>query len=186
MNSQKISGGTGLLDPEKILKDELQLVPGSWVGDFGCGGAAYFTFETARQVGEGGFVYAVDVLKSVLDNIKRRSKELNLRNIDTLWSNLEKFGACKINNNSLDYGLLINIMFQNKNRAGLLKEVVRMIKAGGKILVIDWKEGRFPIGPRPENRMTLQELVGLADLVGIKLDKKFEAGQYHYGVIFIK
>ncbi len=186
MNLQKISGGTGLLDPEKILKDELQLVLGSWVGDFGCGGAAYFTFETARQVGEGGLVYAVDVLKSVLDNIKRRSQELNFKNIITLWSNLEKFGACKINNSSLDYGLLINVMFQNKNRASLLKEVARMIKPGGKILVVDWKEGRFPIGPRASDRMTLVELVSLADLVGIKLEKKFEAGQYHYGVIFVK
>jgi len=186
MLSQKIPGGTELLNPQKILKQEFCVTTGSYIGDFGCGGAGYFVMQTAKIIGEGGLVYAVDVLKSVLSNIESQAKELRLNNIKIIWSDLEKYGACRINNDSLDYGMVVNVLFQNKNKQSILKEVIRMIKPNGKILVIDWKEGRFPLGPQPDEKISPKELINITRELGLIFDKQFEAGQYHYGVIFIK
>lgn len=186
MSHSKVPGGNGLLNPEQILKYELGISVGSYVGDFGCGGAGYFVFQAAKLVGETGLVYAVDILKPVLSNIDSRAKELNLKNIKTLWSNLEKFSACKINNNSLDFGLVINVLFQNKDRHAVLREVARLIKPLGKVLVIDWQAGRFPLGPNPADKISAEEVVKLADEFGLKLARRFEAGQYHYGLILEK
>jgi len=186
MNSQKVPGGNELLNPEKILKNELGLEPGSYVGDFGCGAAGYFSFQTAKIVGDSGLVYAVDIQKPVLESIRNRAKENKINNLKTIWTDLERFSACKINNNSLDFGFLINILFQNKDKKAILKEVSRMIKDGGKLLIIDWKEGRFPLGPKPQDKIGVQDLISAAQEVGFRLEKRFEAGQYHYGLIFIK
>ncbi|MDD5290259.1 MAG: class I SAM-dependent methyltransferase [Patescibacteria group bacterium] len=186
MFHSKVPGGNELLNPEKILKDELGLTSGAYVGDFGCGGAGYFAIQAGKIVGDSGLVYAVDILQPVLKNIESRAKELNLNNIKLVWSNLEKFGACKINNESLDFGLIINVLFQNKDKKTILKEVARMIKPLGKLLVVDWKEGRFPLGPRPDDKLSAEAIVTLTNEFGLKLAKKFEAGQYHYGLVFEK
>lgn len=186
MTHQKIPGGNELLNPQQILRENLNITSGSYVGDFGCGGAGYFVMQTAKIVGENGLVYAVDILKSVLSNIESRAKELKLNNIKIIWSNLEKFGVCRINNESLDYGLIVNVLFQNKDRLAVLKESARMVKNGGKVLVIDWKEGRFPLGPEPDKKITPKELTDMAQEVGLSFYKEFEAGQYHYGMVFVK
>jgi len=186
MFHSKVPGGNELLNPEKILKDELGLTPGAYVGDFGCGGAGYFAIQAGKTTGDSGLVYAVDILQPVLKNIESRAKELNLNNIKTLWSNLEKFGACKINNDYLDFGLIINVLFQNKDKKTILKEAARMIKPLGKLLVVDWKEGRFPLGPRQDDKISPEAVAALANEFGLKLTKKFEAGQYHYGLVFEK
>jgi ubiquinone/menaquinone biosynthesis C-methylase UbiE len=186
MFHSKVPGGNELLNPEKILKDELGLMPGAYVGDFGCGGAGYFAIQAAKIIGDGGLVYAVDILQPVLKNIASRAQELNLNNLKIIWSNLEKFGACKINNDSLDFGLIINVLFQNNDKKAILKEAGRMLKPLGKLLVIDWKEGRFPIGPGPHDKTSSKTVIELAGEFGLKLAKQFEAGQYHYGLIFEK
>ena len=186
MNTTKIPGGNELLNPEKILRDELGVTPGSYLGDFGCGAIGYFVMQAAKIVGDSGLVYAIDILKSCLTNVENRAKELKLKNIKTIWTDLERFGACKINNNSLDFGLLINVLFQSNNKKDILKEAARMIKPNNKLLVIDWKQGRFPLGPAPDNKISPEELIKKAQELGLKLDRKFEAGQYHYGIIFIK
>ena len=110
----KTPGGNELLNPEHILHDELQVTYGSRVGDLGCGGVGYFTFQSAQLVGDTGLVYAVDVQKMVLKNIEHRAKMFGLSNIKAVWSNLESFGATKINDGSLDFVILSNILFQNK------------------------------------------------------------------------
>ncbi|MFH1610503.1 MAG: methyltransferase domain-containing protein [Patescibacteria group bacterium] len=186
MIHQKVPGGNGLLNPQQILKENLNIPSGSYVGDFGCGGAGYFVMQTARIVGENGLVYAVDIQKTVLSNIESQAKELKLDNIKIIWSNLEKYGACRVNNESLDYGLIINVLFQNKDKPAVLKEVARMVKKDGKVLVVDWKEGRFPLGPEPNNKIAPKELMDMSQEIGLVFDKQFEAGQYHYGMIFIK
>jgi len=186
MYHQKIPGGNELLNPEKILKEELGIGPASYVADFGCGTAAYFVFQSAKIVGDSGIVYAVDIQKSILENVASRADQLKLHNIKTIWTDLETVGACKINDNSLDYGFLINILFQNKDHEAILKEVMRMVKPTGKILIIDWKDGRFPLGPSPQEKVHLDNLSRIAENLGLSIDHRFEAGQYHFGIIFKK
>jgi len=186
MKKTKVPGGNELLNSERILKDELGLTYGSLVGDFGCGGAGYFVLQSAMLVGNEGLVYAVDILKPTLSNIETRAKLYNFKNIKTIWSNLEKYNAAKIDDESLDFGLLINILFQNNDHEMIVREALRMIKKGGKLLVIDWKDGRFPLGPKPEDKVRLEDVRNVAGKLGLRETKSFEAGMFHYGVVFEK
>lgn len=180
------AGGTTLLNADEILRNELGVVPGSIVADLGCGGAGYFVITAAKIVGGEGKVYAVDVQVSVLDNVKSRAEIEHITNIETIWSNVEVFGATKINNGALDYATLVNVLFQNANKLGMLKEAARMLKTGGKLLVIDWSEGRFNMGPRHAMKVSKDEVVKLAEQAGLRLEKSFAAGVWHYGLVFVK
>lgn len=183
---KKIPGGNELLNPQEILRKQLNMPYGSKVGDFGCGGVGYFTFQAAQIVGDTGIVYCVDILKMILKSIEHRAKMFGLNNIKTVWSNLEIYGGAKINDGTLDFAFLVNILFQNKYPEKVLRETVRTLKLGGILLVIDWKQGRFPLGPLAEKKITSEKVGNIALGAGLKKVKEFEAGKFHYGMVFEK
>jgi len=184
MRSQIVA--SKLLNPEALLKDELGVSSGHQLGDLGCGGAGYFTLPAARLVGSQGKIYAVDILKAALDGVISKAKLENITNIETVWSDLEKVGATKIPAATLDFACLINIIFQSRQNDAMLKEANRLLKQGGKLLVVDWKVEPTPFGPPLENRLPPEKLKSLALAAGFAVDKQFEAGPYHYGFILSK
>ena len=185
-NLKQAPGGNELLDADDLLKNKLGVTYGSYIADLGCGGIGFFVIKAAQIVGPDGVIYGVDILKSALSNVDARARLLGLNNVKTVWSNLEKYGATKINNNYLDFALLINILFQSNNDNEIIKEAVRLLKPNGKLLVIDWQAGRFPIGPKPEDKIPAEQLIGIAESFGSTVDKQFEAGKFHYGIVFGK
>lgn len=183
---KKQAGGNHLLDSREILEKKAGLGYGNIVADLGCGPKAYFTFQSARIVGDRGLVYAVDVQKQVLSSVESHSKNQGLNNVRTIWSDLEVKGATKIQESSLDLGILNNVLFQSANVPEMIKESIRLIKKGGKLLIIDWKKIGAPLGPSADLRVDPEKIKELCEIFGLKLEQEFEAGQYHFGLIFRK
>jgi len=184
--SHKIAGGNELLNPEYLLRDVLHLNFQSKVADLGCGSMAFFTLQAAKLVGEKGIVYAVDILKEVLSSAESRAKQEGLYNIRTVWSDVEIVGAAKITSESLDYALLVNTLFQTRKHQEVIAEAYRLLRPGGRLMVIDWITAGSPIGPTQELRVDPAEAKRLAGEAGFKVEKEFKAGANHYGIIFIK
>jgi ubiquinone/menaquinone biosynthesis C-methylase UbiE len=180
-----VSGGNELLNAKFIL-EKLELAQGMKVADLGCGGAGHFVFPAAALVGSEGVIYAVDILKTVLQGITSRARLELFNNIETVWSNLEICGVTKIEDNSLDAALLINILFQTKKHTEVIKEAIRLIKPGGKLLIIDWKMTGAPFGPAVAARIKKTEIMSIVEALGLKQQEEFAAGPYHFGLIFIK
>ncbi len=183
---QKQAGGNQLLDPRYILENKIGLGYGNVVADLGCGPKAYFTFQSARIVGDRGVVYAVDIQKQVLSSVESHAKNQGLENVRTVWSNLEINGATEILESSLDLGILNNVLYQSTNMPEMIKEAIRLLKNGGKLLVIDWKKTGAPLGPKMNLKVNPEKIKELCEIFGLKLQEEFEAGQYHFGLIFRK
>jgi ubiquinone/menaquinone biosynthesis C-methylase UbiE len=180
-----ISGGNELIDPQAVLT-RLGLKTGDKVADLGCGGAGHFIIPAAEMVGEETIAYAVDILKTVLQSVISKARMEGIYNIKSVWSNLEIFGATKVSAESLDYAILKNILFQSKNRLNIIKEAVRLLRLGGKLLVIDWRQTMSSFGPPPAQRVDPAEVKKIANNLNLKLVDEFLAGNYHYGLIFTK
>jgi ubiquinone/menaquinone biosynthesis C-methylase UbiE len=181
----KISGGNILLDPYFIL-EESGLGAEMKIADLGCGAAGHFVIPAGKIIGGKGTVYAVDLLKSVLEAVKSRAKMEEVSNVETVWSNLEIYGATKISPASLDIVLLANTLFQIKKREEVFREAVRLAKPGGRVVVVEWGLGEAPLGPPPALRLGKDTVRGLASESGLREIKEFKAGPYHYGIVFIK
>ncbi len=178
-------GGNALIDVNFVL-DKIQVGDTMKLADFGCGSSGHFVFPIADAIGRNGKVYAVDILKTALEAISRRAKQENFSNIKAIWSDIEIFGATKIEANSIDAGLLINTLYQSRKRPEIMREVIRMIKKGGKLVVVEWKNISSPFGPPVEERVKKDLLKIAAKKLGLQLEDEFEAGNYHYGLMFIK
>lgn len=180
-----VIGGKALLDINDILL-KLDIIDGMKVADLGCGGSGYFVFSVANLVGDNGKVYAVDILRSALENIENRAKQEDYSNVKTVWSNLEIFGATKIESASVDIVLVVNILYLSTRRADILREGLRLLKKGGRMVVIDWKNSSLPIGPGAEDRVKPEILKDVSKRLGMELNNEFLAGEYHFGLIFTK
>lgn len=181
----EITGGNKLIDPIAVLQ-KVGLKEKMQVADLGCGAVGHYVFPAAKMVGKEGKVYAVDILKGVLENIEKRAQLEHLENIVTVWSDLERYGAAKIESGSLDAAMLMNTLFQTKDRAMVLKEAARLLKVGGKLMVVDWLLTGAPFGPPAEGRVDPFWVESGADKLGLHLQTRFSPGTYHYGLIFEK
>ncbi|MFA5155723.1 MAG: methyltransferase domain-containing protein [Patescibacteria group bacterium] len=176
---------TALFDIAAIL-DKMGIAERQQVAELGCGNFGFFVFPLARLVGRYGRVYAVDILKSTLDEIRKEAKTDNLPQIVPIWSNLEIFKATNIPVGSLDNALLVNVIHQSDKRLEIIREAMRLLKRGGKLLIVEWKNIDIPIGPGPERRVRLEALKAAAPKIGLGIKEEFEAGPYHYGLILTK
>jgi len=184
--TDKVTGGSELLDANNILNENLALAPGSIVADLGAGGAAYFTIQAAKLVGDQGQVYAVDVVKNVLSSIDSKAQMSGLYNIKTIWSNLEIFGATKIPAETIDCALLVSVLFQSKQQEKIIAEATRLLKSGGKLLVVDWSDTKPGFAPQADLQVDPEAIIAAAQKLNLTLEQRFQAGNYHFGLIFIK
>lgn len=181
----KIASGNTLLDANLIIS-RAGLEEGMCVADLGCGGTGHFIFPVAEIVGAKGLAYAVDVMRPALEAIKRRIKLENRDNMKALWSDIEIFNATKIESGSLDVAMLINTLYQSSKRAEILREAIRMLKRGGKLVIVEWKNVTLPFGPPTSERVKLELLQKGAKRLGLREESQFFVGPYHYGVVFSK
>lgn len=156
------------------------------VADLGCGNPGYFTIPASQMVGDKGMVYAVDVVESVLSSVNGAAKLAGAHNIQTVWSNIENVGATKIAEGSLDVALLVNVLFQTKNHAAVIHEASRLLKTGGRLLVVDWKMTGTPLGPSAERRVPPERIRMAARDANLDETDSFDAGQFHFGLLFRK
>ncbi|MDO8590405.1 MAG: methyltransferase domain-containing protein, partial [bacterium] len=65
-------------DPQKNI-EQFGLQPGGLVADLGSG-AGFYTIAAARAVGNSGRVYAIDILKDMLQKIKNEAQRSGIHN----------------------------------------------------------------------------------------------------------
>ncbi len=180
-----LHGGTALLNVPEILK-KIPIKDSSIVADLGCGGGGHFVAPLASMVGKFGKVYAVDIKKNVLHSVENTMKLQHYDNVETVWTDLERYGAAKIPEGSCDVVLLVNVLFQNKKHEEMIREAVRLLKPGGKLVVIEWKNGSIPFGPPISTRVTDETVKIITLKAGLILLDEFSASEYHYAIVFRK
>ena len=168
------------LDPEDALR-QFGLYGAVDAADIGSG-AGHFSLAAARRL-EGGRLFAVDVEKDMLARLVSEARERGLDNVHPIWGDAATHAGVPLSDASLDRAIVANTLFAVHDRDGLVREVRRMIKPGGKVLVVDWVED-VAGGPHPHHRVTPDTVLGLFRKHGFEKTGDIDAGSHHYGMIF--
>jgi ubiquinone/menaquinone biosynthesis C-methylase UbiE len=171
-------------NPADILR-QCGISVGSVVGDFGTGSGVY-AHEAAKFVGTNGVVYAFDVQKHLIARLIKDIEHLKNKVIHPLWIDLEHEKGTGLNDDVLDLAICANVLFQIEKKESFIKEVARVIRPGGRVLVVDWKESFGHLGPHPESVVPAREAQQLLNIAGLEFDKTIAAGAHHYGFLFRK
>jgi len=169
----------GFLNSVEVLK-QLKLKKEMVAADFGCGSGGW-ALPLAKKLEEGK-IYALDILEEPLSALRARTKLEKIINIETILADVEK--RTPLSSNSVDLVLMTDLLFECEDKKMVLEEGKRVLKPRGRILIVDWKLNA-PLGPE-KGRVSPDEVKKIAEEAGLKPEKEFEAGIYHWGLIVVK
>lgn len=172
------------ITPKQIVS-ALALKGGEKVADFGAG-AGHIARELARAVGLEGEVFLIDIQSELLTKVKHIAKPEELKVMRFLTGDLEVENGSHLKDECVDVVVAANMLFQLENKDACLREANRILRAGGRLLIIDWSESFGGIGPQPEHVFPKETARATAERVGFMLVHDIPAGDYHYGFLFQK
>jgi len=171
-------------NPEGNIK-QLGQIRGLKIADFGSGVGAY-TIPLAKGVGDFGRVYAIEIQKDFLSKIQKVAREENLTNVEVLWGDIERVGATKLSNESVDIVVIANVFFQIEDKQGVVAEVRRVLSSKGRVLFVEWRDSYGGIGPHPDMVVNPNIARQYFEDNGFTLDRSIQTGDQHYGFIMNK
>lgn len=174
-----------MVDPNVLFRKG-QLQPGMHIADLGCGRTGHIVFPASEIISEDGIIYAVDILKDALKMIRKRAKRHNIKNIHTVWADLEQVGHTSIPKSSLDVAYLINTLFQSENHEAIIKESSRLMKDKARFIVADWSNKDISFGPDEGRYVDFDKIKKITKKEGFTVQEDFELGDYHKGLVFYR
>jgi len=172
------------LHPERII-GALEIQNGSIIADFGAG-HGYFTIPLGRATGPDGKVYAIDIQKAGLTVVQTKAKLEHLLHIEPVWADLDRPNGSRLPEASVDLVLMANILFQSEKKSDMMQEAYRVLKAGGRAFVIEWKPNEASFGPPVHLRVSAPTVQNMAVHTGFIFEREVPVGSHHYGLIFRK
>ncbi|TSC91305.1 MAG: type 11 methyltransferase [Parcubacteria group bacterium Gr01-1014_2] len=169
----------------KNIISQFGLEPGMKIADLGSG-SGYFTVEMAKMIGDGGVVTAVDVLESALETVRVRGVSADVKNIHIVRANLEVLGSTFLSDNSQEFVLIKNVLFQNDQKIRVIREAKRILMPSKKMVIIDWEKGTGGLGPPDEYRTPKEIILSLASSEDLVYEKDIVIDVYHFGMMFHK
>ncbi|MCX6820155.1 MAG: class I SAM-dependent methyltransferase [Candidatus Adlerbacteria bacterium] len=158
---------------------------GMQVADLGCG-SGFFARAAARLVGEGGTVWAVDVHRDMLPRLKNLAAGEGLHNVEVMHGDIEQPKGSNLPEAHFDFCILSNVLFSTEGKQAVVLEVKRLLKRGGRALVVDWSGSFGGLGPHEGHVVTAAVAKKLFEEAGLVHVEDISAGAYHWGFVVRK
>ena len=125
----------GTSSPHELLT-ESGIVEGMTVVDVGCG-PGFLSLPAAEIVGPEGNIYAVDIESKMVDLVRAEAADRGLANVTTLRTNGDRVTLADGIADFAICALVLHYKDDDEARAGVLRDIDRLLKSGGTLLVID-------------------------------------------------
>ena len=173
----------GLIDTAKFFR-ELDLQKGVTFLDVACGWGLY-SLAASDIVGTDGQVYAVDLWEEGILNLRKEAVSKGSQNLEAFVSDVSQ--NIPIENDCVSVCLMATALHDfvgDQIDRGAMKEVVRVMKPEGTLVIVEYKKKDGPPGPPKPVRLSPQEVDTLVSAYGFKQKHYAEIGAHHYLQIF--
>lgn len=147
--------------------------------DIGCA-IGYFTIPAAKIL-KNNKVIGIDIIPEIIGIAKEKAQ--GIRNIQFRTSEEYNF---PVENNSIKYVLISNVLHEIEDINRYFKEIKRVLKEDGYLLIIDWEKRETEFGPPIHERISSNEMVALCDKAGLNLVDNIQINANQYGLKFEK
>jgi ubiquinone/menaquinone biosynthesis C-methylase UbiE len=151
----------------------LDLKPTDTVADIGAG-SGYFARRFALHAGK---VYAVDIDEKLLAMVRRKAP-----------ANLEAILAApddpRLPPQSADVIFFCDVLHHLENRPAYYVKLAKVLKPGGRVVVIDFYKKPLPIGPPESMKLSEPEVIAEFQKMGFVLSKRLNILPYQYFLFF--
>jgi ubiquinone/menaquinone biosynthesis C-methylase UbiE len=175
----------GLIDTAKFFR-ELDLKKGVTFLDVACGWG-YYSLAAADIVGKDGQVYAVDLWEEGILSLRKEAAAKGIQNLAAFVSDVGQ--NIPVENECVDVCLMATALHDfvgDQIDREAMKEIVRVLKPQGILVIVEYKKIDGPLGPPKAVRLSPQEVDTLVSEYGFKQNRYTEIGANHYLQIFTK
>jgi ubiquinone/menaquinone biosynthesis C-methylase UbiE len=151
----------------------LNLKPTDTVADIGAG-TGYFARRLALHARR---VYAVDIDEKLLAIVHRKGPA-NLKTI------LAAPDDPRLPSNSVDMIFFCDVVHHIENRPAYYMKLAKILKPGGRVVVIDFYKKSLSVGPPESMKLSEQEVIAEFQKAGFGLSKRLDILPYQYFLFF--
>ncbi|SIN68132.1 class I SAM-dependent methyltransferase [Algoriphagus halophilus] len=146
--------------------ENLPINSSSTVADIGAG-SGYYTFRIAPLVPQGK-VYAVEIQKDAIDYINAKSKELNLKNVETVQGSEKSSNLPK---GAIDLVIMVDVYHELSYPQEMLQSIYESLSPNGKVLLLEYRGEDPTINIKPLHKMTEKQVTKELNANGFELEK---------------
>lgn len=157
----------------------MSLKPGDVVADIGAG-TGYFTRHLAVAVAPGGKAIGLDIEQSMVDYMREDAEKLGIKNYE---ARVVKTDDPELEPRSVDVVFLCNTYHHIENRVEYFRKVSKSLKAGGRVISIDfYKDSDF--GPPRDHKLAKEIVLNEMKQAGYRLLKSHDLLPQQYFLEF--
>ena len=139
--------------PDLVIQ-QLGDVDGKVVADLGAG-TGYFSRRIAYK---GATVIAIDIDPEAIQWMEEQKARFPLELRNRLIIRQAEANDPKLNPNEVDIVLLVNTYSYIQNRVNYFSKLKEAIRAGGTVIIIDFKKKETPFGPSIDERIDAKDV----------------------------
>lgn len=133
----------------QALVEALGITAGQRVAEVGAG-SGYLLPYLSRAVGPSGRVLAEDVRDDLLALARARVARDSLGNVET---RLGAFDDPRLEAGAYDLVLMVDVYHHIEERGPFLARVAAALARGGRLVIVDFRDGDLPVGPPPGHKL---------------------------------
>ena len=160
------------LDAGWVL-DRAGVTAGMHVADLGAG-PGFFTLPLADRVGPEGAVYATDISQEMLAALRNRGVPAHVTLVHAGENTIPLPDA------AVDIALLAFVLHELVQPAAFLREVQRILRRDGRLVVLEWIPQDDGMGPPIEERISETATRALLEMAGFTVVDRAAANPSQY------
>ena len=153
-----------------IMRRELRVKPGMSICDMGCGNG-FHTMPLAKEVGETGKIYAVDVQPEMIEMLKQN---LDVKGIKNVVPIVGAYHDPKLPPNSCDQILLVDVYHEFSHPVQMLAAMRKALKPNGQLVLVEFRAEDETVPIRPEHKMSKAQIHKEMNANGFVMKREFD------------
>lgn len=176
-----LSSRRKLVCPPEYIMSQIDLSHSNNLVDFGMG-LGFFTNFLRKRMPIGSHLWGIDYQQEILDLVLKRKVMENIENFTPL--HMEKSEHPLLPEwIPVPDTIFASMCLSTFPDPGLAMDgLVRSMKKGGKLIIIDWVKADYPETPPIKYKVSLDKMKYLAEYYKLKVTKTFRVTEFVYGM----
>jgi SAM-dependent methyltransferase len=132
-------------------------------------------------VGPSGEVFGLDVEPRMTALLAERARDAGLANVTPVLAP----DGDGLPPRPCDLILLVNAFHHFPDGPGYLRRLAGALAPGGRIALVDFREGELPVGPPPEHRVTRAQIDRAVQAAGLRVDRELRLLPYQHFLLLV-
>lgn len=163
--------------PDLVIKT-LNIRKTDHIADIGSA-TGYFPVRLAKKASQ-GMVYGVDIEPNLVEFLNKRAQKEKISNLISILGTTDSPMIPK----PVNMILSVDTYHHISNRPTYFKNLKSSLKKGGRIVIIDFKKGDLPVGPKDRMKIAPKQVINELKEAGYFLKESHDILPYQFILVF--